>query len=166
MYVSLSSNGFWILRVTIYSRIHKSYAPYFCFPFFFPMRSLLLYLRPGKLRWWWVFTHPLNYTLSAQLKNPGGPSAEYYQNLGSRISKKPSNRIWTKKSPDFFRAFTRPRFLLRKRKDNLVKRDSILCLFYQYSLALCFQSTASTSYHKKLLSPGNLDLCIVSYFKV
>ena len=119
MYVSLSSNGFWILRVTIYSRIHKSYAPYFCFPFFFfPMRSLLLYLRPGKLRWWWVFTHPLNYTLSAQLKNPGGPSAEYYQNLGSRISKKPSNRIWTKKSPDFFRAFTLRIFITKEKRQS------------------------------------------------
>ena len=53
--------------------------------------SLFLYLRPGKLRWWWVFTHPLNYTLSAQLKNPGGPPSADLQNL--RSSKKPSNRI-------------------------------------------------------------------------
>merc|ERR1711860_457743 len=32
-HVSIGSDGFWILRVTIYSRIHKSYAPpYFFFP--------------------------------------------------------------------------------------------------------------------------------------
>ena len=93
-HVSIGSNGFWILRVTIYSRIHKSYAPP---PLLLSPSSscradsLFLYLRPGKLRWWWVFTHPLNYTLSAQLKNPGGPPSADLQNL--RSSKKPSNRI-------------------------------------------------------------------------
>ena len=81
--------------------------------------SLFLYLRPGKLRWWWVFTHPLNYTLSAQLKNPGGPSADLQNSteiLGaSSTSKKPSNRIERKirffVSLTRFHAFTHKSFV-------------------------------------------------------
>ena len=119
-HVSIGSDGFWILRVTIYSRIHKSYAPpYFFFPLLPADYSLFLYLRPGKLRWWWVFTHPLNYTLSAQLKNPGGPSADLQNSteiLGaSSTSKKPSNRIERKirffVSLTRFHAFTHKSFV-------------------------------------------------------
>lgn len=39
-HVSIGSNGFWILRVTIYSRIHKSYAPpASSFPFFLKLQT-------------------------------------------------------------------------------------------------------------------------------
>ena len=113
---------FWILRVTIYSRIHKSYAPYFAFPFPYFSSST------------WDqenldddgFSHTLSTvpaeerTLSAQLKNPGGP----YQNLEAllqkaKILKNPFLRMLSHKSFVLFYAVQEPKHLTKTLRGTL-----------------------------------------------